>query len=119
MRFHQITVQILDNEAALVQVGCKSLGFPSYREALIEMTRYYQNPAAVQREYEQRYGWPSSADSPAQQQTIVGYRQPPIMGGSIQPIQPGPVGSFVGGGEYPAPPAPYPVPPEPQSEGAL
>lgn len=61
VRFHQVTLQILDNGAVLMQVGCKSLGFASYEIALTELTRYYQNPKGVEREYAERYGWPTAA----------------------------------------------------------
>lgn len=112
MRFHQVTIQILDNGAVLMQVGCKSLGFASYVKALAELTRYYQNPAGVQREYEQKYGWPSSGPSAEIARTLVGYQNPPIMGGS-RPENPT--------HDYPVP-TPYPVPEmpgNPASEGAL
>lgn len=58
MRFHQVTIQILDNGAVLMQVGCKSLGFTDTYAALQELGRYYADPKGVEEEYAKRFGWP-------------------------------------------------------------
>jgi len=64
MKFHMVQIQILDNGAVLMTVGCKTLGFASYEIALTELTRYYQNPKGVEAEYAAKYEWPTAAEGP-------------------------------------------------------
>lgn len=58
MRFHQVQIQILDNEAVLMVVGCKTIGFSSIDVALENLAAYYKDPKGVEQKFAERYGWP-------------------------------------------------------------
>ncbi len=57
MRFHNVQMQVLDNGAVLMMVGCKTLGFTSYDHALTELRAYYQDPVGTELAYAEKYGW--------------------------------------------------------------
>jgi len=61
---YEVRIQQLDNEGALVAVGCKILAFSSLAIALEQIGLYFENPEKVIAEYARRYGW-TSATPPA------------------------------------------------------